>query len=238
MVSIAVCDDQLLECLEISARIRKLMGEMGISCVVEQFGSGQELLKVLERFDLIFLDILMTGMDGMETARRCREMAFEKTLIFLTSSRSYVWDAYDVEAFHYLIKPVDDGKLKSVLRRAVDKERRACRDYIVVSRERQRRKIFLDSVWYFEIRGRQIDVHQDREIFTYYEQIGILEKQLEGRSFFRCHKSYLINLKHVEVYNRREAILENGEKIAIARRRYEAFCQAVLACMRENGGIL
>lgn len=238
MVSIAVCDDELLECLKISARIRSLMEEMGIACCVEQFGSGEELLRAQERFDIIFLDILMEGMDGMETAKRCRELAFEKTLIFITSSRSYVWDAYDVEAFHYLVKPVDDEKLKAVLRRAAKKEQCAGRDYIVVSRERQRRKIFLDSVWYFEIKGRQIDVHQENEVFTYYEQIGLLEKQLEGKGFFRCHKSYLINLKHVEVYNRQEAILENGERIIIARRRYEAFCQAILASMRKNGGIL
>ena len=238
MVSIAVCDDELLEGLKISARIRSLMEEMGISCCVERFGSGEELLKALERFDIIFLDILMAGMNGMETAKRCRELAFEKTLIFFTSSRSYVWDAYDVEAFHYLVKPVEDEKLKTVLRRAVKREQCACGDYIVVSRERQRRKIFLDSVWYFEIKGRQIDVHQEKGVFTYYEQIGLLEKQLEGKGFFRCHKSYLINLKHVEVYNRQEAILENGERIIIARRRYEAFCQAILASMKENGGIL
>lgn len=238
MLSIAVCDDELLECLRISAKIQSLMEEMKIPCCVEQFYSGRELLDSLERFDLIFLDILMKGMDGMETARRCRELDFHKPLIFLSSSRSYVFDAYDVEAFHYLVKPVEEEKLRAVLRRVADRERQACQDYIVVSRERQRRKFFLDSVWYFEIRGRQIDVHQEKESYTYYEQIGVLENQLKGRGFFRCHKSYLINLRHVEGYNRQEAILDNGERIIIARRRYEAFCQAVLAYMRENGGIV
>lgn len=238
MVSVAVCDDELLECLQISAKIRDLMEDMGIPCNVERFCGGEELLKSLERFDMIFLDILMKGMDGMETARRCRELAFERPLIFLTSSRSYVFDAYDVEAFSYLVKPVEDEKLRNVLRRALEKERHVCRDYIVVSRERQRRKIFLDSVLYFEIRGRRIEVHQKDEVFTYYGQIGVLEAQLEGKGFFRCHKSYLIHLKHVEAYNRQEAILENGERIIISRRRYEDFCQAILACMRENGGIV
>lgn len=238
MVSVAVCDDELLECLQISAKIRDVMEKMGISCSVERFGSGEELLKSLERFDMIFLDILMKGMDGMETARRCRELAFERPLIFLTSSRSYVFDAYDVEAFSYLVKPLEEEKLRRVLRRALEKERHVSQDYIVVSRERQRRKIFLDSVLYFEIRGRRIEVHQKDGVFTYYGQIGILEDQLEGKGFFRCHKSYLIHLKHVEAYDRQEAILENGERIIISRRRYGAFCQAILACMRENGGIV
>lgn len=65
-----------------------------------------------------------------------------------------------------------------------------------------------------------------------------MERQLGGKGFFRCHKSYLLNLKYVEVYNRQEAILDNGERIIIAKRRYEEFCQAILSYMRENGGIL
>lgn len=238
MLSIAVCDDELLECLSISARIQTFMEELKMPCNIEQFRSGKELLKALGRFDLIFLDILMDGMDGMETAKKCRELAFEKPLVFLSSSRNYVFDAYDVEAFHYLVKPVADEKLKNVLKRVLEKERRISQDYLVVSRERQKRKIFLDDVQYFEIKGRQIDIHEKDEIFTYYEQIGTLEKQLQGKGFFRCHKSYLLNLKHVEVYNRQEAILDNGERIMIAKRRYEKFCQEILSYMRKNGGIL
>ena len=238
MVAIAVCDDELLERFNISAKIQGFMEEMGIPCSVEQFGSGKELLKCPERFDLIFLDILMREMDGIETARRCRELSFEKTLIFLSSSRRYVFDAYDVEAFHYLVKPVDDEKLKHVLKRAVEKGQHVSQDYIVASRERQKRKIFLNSVRYFEFNGRQVDVCEERGTFTYYGQIGVLEKQLMGKGFFRCHKSYLLNLKYVEAYNRQEALLENGGSVPIAKRRYEAFCQEILAYMRKNGGIL
>ena len=96
----------------------------------------------------------------------------------------------------------------------------------------------MDCVLYFEIRGRQIEVRGENEGFTYYEKIGILEGQLQGKGFFRCHKSYLINLKHVEAYNRQEAILDNGERIVIARRRYEPFCQEMLSYMKRNGGIV
>ena len=238
MLSIAVCDDEPLECLSISAKIQAFMEKMDISCTIERFLSGKELLKAIHRFDLIFLDILMDGMDGMETARRCRKLAFEKMLVFLSSSRSYVFDAYDVEAFHYLVKPLEDEKLKTVLKRAAEREKRISRDYIIVNKERQSRKLFLDAVLYFEIRGRQIDVHEATEVFTYYGKIGALEQQLQGKNFFRCHKSYLLNLMHVEAYCRQEAVLDNGEKIIIAKRRYEEFCQEFLSYMRKNGGII
>lgn len=238
MLSIAVCDDEFLERLKISSKIRTLMEELQIPCSIDQFSSGKELLESLDQFDLIFLDILMNEMDGMETARRCRQQAFEKKLVFLSSSRRYVFEAYDVEAFHYLVKPVEDEKLKNVLRRAAEKERNVSQDYLVMNKDRKKRKLFLDHIRYFEMKGRQVDVHEEKEIVTYYEQIGVLEKRLQGKGFFRCHKSYLLNLKYVEVYNRQEAILDNGERVFIAKRRYEEFCQEILAYMRKNGGIL
>ncbi len=238
MLSIAVCDDELLECLDICAKIKTCLEELKIPYTIKQFCRGKELLLCLNQFDLIFLDILMDEMDGMETARRCRELAYEKMLVFLSSSRRYVFEAYDVEAFHYLVKPVSQEKLKSVLKRAADRERSVFQEYIIASQKGQRRKLFLDRILYFEMKGRQVDVHEEKEIITYYEQIGTLEKQLLGKGFFRCHKSYMVNLKHVDGYNRQEAILDNGERILMAKRRYEEFCQAILSYMRKNGGLL
>ncbi|MCX4321152.1 MAG: LytTR family DNA-binding domain-containing protein, partial [Lachnospiraceae bacterium] len=175
--------------------------------------------------------------DGMKTAQIFREKASDKILIFVSSSREYVFEAYDVEAFQYLLKPVEDRKLKSVLQKAVLKTERRSQEFIIVSRERQKKKLFLDDIYYFEIKGRMVDVHGPEGIFTYYEQMGELENKLQDKGFFRCHKSYLVNLKYVDGYNRQEVILENEEKIVIAKRRYEQFVREVLKAMRENGGI-
>lgn len=238
MLSIAVCDDEVIECCNMARKIKEILGDMKIPCMIRQFRSGGELLQALESFDIIFLDIIMQGLDGMKTAQIFREKAFDKILIFVSSSREYVYEAYDVEAFQYLLKPVDDRKLKKVLQKAVLKTESRFQEFIIVSRERQKKKLFLDDIYYFEIKGRMVDVHGPEGIFTYYEQIGELENKLRDKGFFRCHKSYLINLKYVDGYNRQEVILENGENIVIAKRRYEDFCQAVLKVMRENGGIL
>ena len=154
------------------------------------------------------IDIFMQDLDGMKTAQIFRKQAFDKILIFISSSREYVFEAYDVEAFQYLLKPVNDRKLKSVLQKAVFKTERRSREFIIVSRERQKRKLFLDDIYYFEIKGRVVDAHGPEGIFTYYERIGELEA------------------------------LENGEKIVIAKRRYDGFVREMLAVMRKNGGII
>lgn len=238
MLSVAVCDDEVLECCNIAGKIREILKEIKIPCIIRQFYSGRELLQSKESFDIIFLDILMCDMDGMRTAQIFREKAFDKILIFISSSRKYVWKAYDVEAFQYLLKPVDEKKLKRVLQKAVLKTEKHLQEFIIVSRERQKTKLFLDDIYYFEIKGRRIEVYGTGDVFTYYEQIGLLEDSLKGKGFFRCHKSYLINLKYVNAYNRQEVILDNGARIVIEKRRYEEFCKEILEYMRKNGGIL
>ncbi|MCM1156044.1 MAG: LytTR family DNA-binding domain-containing protein [Roseburia sp.] len=232
MLSIAVCDDEIIECADMAKQIKEILREMKMPCILRQFYGGRELLQASESFDIIFLDIMMNEPDGMKTAQIFREKSFEGILVFVSSSREYVFEAYDVEAFHYLLKPVDNRKLENILQNAIRKTKKRSQDFIIVSKERQNKKLFLDDIYYFEIRGRVIDAHGKGGLFTYYGQIGELENKLRDKGFFRCHKGYLINLKHVEMYNRQEAVLDNGESVMIAKRRYETFCQAVLKFMK------
>lgn len=238
MLWIAVCDDEVMECNRIAKKIGEMLAKMKVRCTIKQFYNGRELLQSSDSFDLIFLDIIMGEMDGMRTAHLVRQRAYDKMLIFISSSREYVFDAYEVEAFQYLLKPIEEEKLRRVLQKAVFRMESRLREFIIINRERQKKKLFLDDIFYFEIRGRLIDVHGTGDIFSYYGQIGVLEKDLDGKGFFRCHKSYLVNLKYVDVYNRQEMVLDNGERIVIAKRRYEEFCQEILKYMRENGGII
>lgn len=238
MLSIAVCDDEARECYSLGLQIRKIMENLNIPCIIRTFGSGRELLEAQENFDIIFLDVIMDGVDGLETARLIREKAYDRFLVFVSSSREYVFDAYEAEPFWYLVKPVTDQKLKRILQKMVAKMEIHPQEFILVSKDRQKKKILLGDIYYFEVRGRVMDIHCTEGTVTYYEKMGELEKELQGMDFFRCHKSYLVNLKYVAGYNRQELILDNGEKIVIAKRRYEGFCQEILRYMRTNGGIL
>lgn len=237
MLMIAVCDDEIQECLHLARQVQTLLEQLDIPHIIKQYNSGRQLLQAPEEFDIIFLDIIMREMDGMQAAELFRKRFSDKLLIFVSSSRQYVFDAFAVEAFEYLVKPVDEQKLRRTLLRCAAKLNRASEDYIIISRDRQTRKLFLDDIRYFEIRGRLIEAHGKNGTFSWYGQIGALETTLSDKDFFRCHKSYLIHLKYVDIYNKTEVTLDNGEKILIAKRRYEAFCTAVLEYMRRNGGI-
>ncbi len=236
MISIAVCDDEMLDCCNMAKEIKEILEETGIPFIVRQFQSGRDLLEAIENFDIIFLDIMMDGLNGMKTAQLLRDKSFEKIIIFISVSRGYVFEAYDVEAFQYLVKPVEHVKLERVLQKAIKKLESHSQEFMIINQDRTRKKLLLEEIYYFEIRGRVISVHGVEGIFDYYEQIGMLEEELKGKGFFRCHKSFLINLKYVDSYNRQEILLDTGEKIAIAKRRYEAFCQEILEYMKKSGG--
>lgn len=237
-LSIAVCDDEIIACCNIAAQIKDMMAQMNMPCIIHQFNTGQELLQSSDSFDIVFLDIIMRDPDGMVTAQSLRRKSLDIILIFISSSREYVFDAYDVEAYQYLLKPIDTQKLRNVLQKAVGKTETHSREYMIINIERQMKKLLLDDILYFEIRGRKIDIHGKDGILTYYEQIGVLEKRLQGKGFFRCHKSYLINLKHVDTYNRQEVVLDNKDKIILAKRRYDDFTKEVLSYMKKSGGIV
>ena len=236
MIAVAVCDDEIIDGCNLVRAIKDILNDMEVAYTVRLFQAGRDLLKAIEKFDIVFLDIMMGDMDGMTTAQMLRKSSFDKMIVFISSSRKYVMDAFEVEAFHYLIKPVDRIKLEHTIKRALMKLECTLDDFIIINKEHQNKKIQLSDIYYFEIRGRVVSVHSKNGIFDYYGQMSALEHDLKDKGFFRCHKSFLINLKYADTYNHEEVMLDNGEKITIAKRRYKAFCLETLEYMKKVGG--
>ncbi len=239
MLLLAVCDDIPIECATIARQIENILKPSDINFEIKKFFSGQELLKSKEGFDIIFLDIKMPEVSGMELAKELRRQEKQSLIIFITSAREYVFEAFDVDAFQYLLKPIQSEKLKNVLEKAINKiQLEPNTDFLIISADRQTKKIFLKDILYIESFGRIAKLHCHEGTLETYEQIGVLESKLSDRSFFRCHKCFLVNLDYVEAFNKTEICLENGEKIILAKRRYEDFQKAILSYMKRKGGII
>lgn len=114
-MNIAICDDEKIVRLQIKGLIEKQKADGNL----ELYETGEELLAVGKHFDVVFLDIQMEGMNGIDTARALREQNEETVLIFITGIKEYVFDAFDVAAFHYLLKPIEENKFMEVFDRAV-----------------------------------------------------------------------------------------------------------------------
>lgn len=237
MLSIAVCDDIVLECSQLARQIRHIASQADHEIILREFYTGKELLQSTETFDILFLDIKMPGLDGMELARLLRRREETCLLIFVTAVSEYVFEAYEVEAFAYLVKPVTDEQLTKVITRGVEKLRRESTESLLVSARRLVRKIPLKDIVYMEARGRLLIIHTPQDVIETYEQIGQMEKRLECKNFFRCHKGYLVNLKYVDTYDKTEIYLETKDTVLLAKRRYGDFTRALMHYLKQEGGL-
>ncbi len=239
MLLIAVCDDIPIECADIAKQIETILKQSNTDFMIKKFFGGLELIQSRESFDIIFLDIKMPNINGMELAKQIRKQGRQSLIIFITSASEYVFDAFDVEAFQYLLKPIQTDKLKNVLEKATKKMQiDANIDFLMISANRQIQKVFLKDILYIESIGRIAKIHCNNGTLETYEQIGILEDKLSDKFFFRCHNCFLVNLNFVDAFNKTEVRLENGEKIMLAKRRYEDFQKAILSYMKIKGGII
>lgn len=237
MLSIAVCDDIALECAQLAKQIRHITGQAGHEILLREFYTGKELLQSTETFDILFLDIKMPGLDGMELARLLRRREETCLLVFVTAVSEYVFEAYDVEAFAYLVKPVTDEHLAKVLTRGMKKLRRESSESLLVSSQRLVRKIPLKDIIYMESQGRLLTIHTIQDLIETYDQIGQMEKRLGSKNFFRCHKGYLVNLKYVDTYDKTQIYLETKDTVLLAKRRYDEFTRALMHYLKQEGGL-
>ncbi|MDE7272120.1 MAG: response regulator, partial [Lachnospiraceae bacterium] len=123
MLLIAVCDDMPIECADIAKQIETILKQSNMDFVIKKFFSGMELIQRKESFDIIFLDIKMPEISGMELAKEMRKQGKQSLIVFITSAREYVFEAFDVEAFQYLLKPIQKDKLSYVLEKATKRIR-------------------------------------------------------------------------------------------------------------------
>ena len=233
---IAICDDE--------KNIRELIGNKVVAQYPEAeivfYPSGEELLLYEKRIDILFLDIQLTGRNGMETAGELRKKDKDVILIFVTAAEEYVFQAFDVGAFHYIVKPIDDAKFTDVLRRAVEelnskrtKEQSPEEKYVMINNAGVHSKVLIEDIVYAEVFNRKIVIHKLNETIEYYGKLSDLEA-LAGDNFFRPHRAYLINFKYVEKYDATTIYLERGTAL-MAKQNYPVFVKKYMKYNQKRG---
>lgn len=231
-MNIAVCDDEVRG----RERIRTLLEKEFSQAQTSEFDSGMKLIENVEDGycpDIVLLDIAMEGMDGMETAKRLRELS-DAILIFVTGVKEQVFDAFDVGAFHYLMKPIDPDKMTSVLKRAVQEieKKNTTPRYLLVKAEGSHRRIPVEDILYVENSGRKVILHMKAETLEYYERMNHLEEVL-GEGFYRCHRGYLVALSAVSGYDHESITVASGDRIYLAKQKYSDFVKIYCRFLKE-----
>ena len=235
MIKFAICDDEPAMARELASYLARYLEEHEVTAYsVSSFSSGRALLEAADGFDVIFLDIQMEEPDGMETARLLRRQGDHSLLIFVTVLMELVFDAFQVEAYDYLTKPLDAARFARTMDRVLQTLEQRTAASIVIQQGSGCEVVPLSDVVYCEVLGRKVYLHKaDGTITGYYDRLEQLERRVDGR-FFRCHRSYLVNLDHVRGCQAGQVLLSQGERIPVSRLRERDLTGALLLHMKKR----
>lgn len=240
-MKIAVCDDEKMTREHIAQMIKTYTNQ----AEVYTFSSGSEMMDSREDFDIIFLDIEMKIMSGMEVAKcireRQRKYGIRKNiLIFVTAYREYMEEAFDVNAYHYIVKPVEEQKFIDVLKRAMNEDimnRKQENQYIIIKNQGIQTKIYIKNILYMESSNKKIIIHttnSDKNVIQFYGKMEEMDMKLKD-TFFRCHRCYLVNMEKIKAYNVDTIQLVSGDRLILAQKKYTEFVKKYLLYAKDGG---
>ena len=236
MITFAICDDEPRTARELAGCLADSMEDHSTAaCTVSSFSGGRALLESGSGFDVVFLDIRMEQPDGMETARLLRQRGDSSLLVFVTVLKECVFDAFQVEAFDYLLKPLDGVRFRQTMDRILRALEQRAAENLVIRRGTGWEVVPLSDIVYCEVLGRKIYLHKsDGAVIDYYDRLEDLERRVDGR-FFKCHRSYLVNLGWVRGCQDGQAVLAQGARVPVSRLRERELTRSLLRYMKEKG---
>ncbi len=215
---VAVVDDRARDAEFVQGILNRWAEQRQVSIQSAVFPSAERFLFQYaedKAWDILLLDIEMGAMDGVTLARRIRQDNEAVQIVFITGFADYMAQGYEVSALHYLMKPVDRDKLFAVLDRAaaaVEKSERA----ILLSVGGELLRLPAGQVQYVEVFSHTLAIVTDTSTIQAKLPISELEKLL-GEGFVRCHRSYLVGLKHIARLSKTEVTLDNGKVLPLSR---------------------
>ncbi|MDE7179207.1 MAG: LytTR family DNA-binding domain-containing protein [Lachnospiraceae bacterium] len=238
-MQIAVCDDEK----EIRDMFAEKIGKLYPKADLSLYQSGEELLLSAGEPDILLLDIQMPGKNGMETAKELRKRNKTAIIIFVTALDDFVFQAFDVGAFHYLVKPFEDGKFAEVLLNAVEqsedrkKQERAGRKReqpsLMITTGGEHVSVNLEDIVYAEVFDRKVILHTMDADIEYYGKMKELEEKA-GDEFFRTHRSFLVNFGFIRKYDATTVYLKKGQAL-MAKQNYGEFVKQYLRYNQRKG---
>ena len=221
MLKIAICDDvkSYIDILEKNVLV--WAAQNGINVIVKKFDGGKPLLHCIDdngMFDLIFLDVKLKRMSGLEIAAKIREHDYITAIVFISQYDDYYKEAYNVHPFHFLSKPISQNLINDVMDSFMRMKMRDKETYSF-SVNKAQYTLHLSDILYFGSERRQVYAVCEDETYMFYGKLNDVQKQLENKNtrFIRIHQSYLVNMKYIREYHYTDVIMSNGDILLISR---------------------
>lgn len=225
---IAICDDEQNQIEYITSIVTSWSNHKGHSCEIRTFASAEAFLFEYEEdkaYDILLLDVEMKNMNGIELAKRIRKDNNRAEIIFITSHFEFVGEGYEVDALHYLIKPISVEKLTQVLTKAAEKLS-VEPPSVVISCEGETVKLYESDILYVESFLHYIVIHTKDNEYKIKENISVFENKVSD-VFYRIHRSYLVSLKYITQISRTSVNIGNTE-LPLSRGKYDNINRAFI----------
>ena len=231
---IAVCDDELSAASQIDLYLNQIQLEENLKFQVFFFSSGEELLEHMPRdIHVLLLDIQMKQATGIDVARRLRAEGLDFFLFFITSHVQYALEGYEVHAYAFLQKPLRYAPLKMYLMEVLKRLRQAKTFTLSLKSGDASEIIDCSQIIYIEVYSHSTFFILDSGRKEFSVPLNDLEQQLKNHGFFRCHKSYLVNLRKIISFRQAEVVMSNQEVIPLSRHRKQEFLTALHTVIGE-----
>ena len=226
MIRIAIVEDTAFDRQVLQDCLREYGQETGTQLQITEFTGGSAFLEQdPDELDLIFMDIMMDGMDGLTTARKLRRRDSRVLLVFVTSMVQYAVQGYSVDAMDFIVKPVTYTGLKLCMDRAVRRLNETAPVRLRFTNREGTHSVDASEICYIESLEHKIVVHTQQGTIASDMSLAAAEKMVKALPFFRCHVSYLVNLRYVDRVNGND-VWVNGDRLAISRYRRKDFLEA------------
>ena len=238
MLKVAVCDDSEIFSKNAADLIARWSDESGIPAEVSVFSNGDDLISAVASndTDIIFLDIIMPLLNGMDTARELRQKNKAVRIIFLTSSPEFALESYEVKAQGYILKPVTYEKISEALDECAEALSTEPEN-IILKTQNGFKKIYFHDIEFAEAQNKKVIFHlKSGKTDEVYEPLHTFENRFtETDGFFKCHRRHLVFLPNVDRFSGTEIITKSGKTVPIARGSAKAFKEAYFRFMFNEG---
>lgn len=227
MINIGICDDESHYRLKIKEILDKILSLHTKYYNIYEFSSGEELLNNYPKnLDILIMDIQMENINGMDTARKIRVFDENLEIIFMTSFSQFMQEGYEVKAYRYILKPISERKISKNIIPCIKEIMKKRNNYLTINVKNCVDRIKIDSIIYIETDRPNILIYTRDNMYTKRTSISKMEKILSGHGFFRCHNSYIINLKLTESM-KSNVIKVHGNDIPISKHRIKELKLAI-----------
>lgn len=224
-MKVLICDDDPAARDSLRQHIAGYARQHDVDIQVAEFGSAEALLSACEAFDILFMDIFMEGMDGIEAAWRL-DADKRKRLVFLTTSDSHAIEAYQIGAAHYLVKPASAEGVSEALDRCIHASEAKDERIVTVRTTDGEVPIPMGSIRTVEARDKVCIICAANKDWRAYMSLNALEEQLDERLFLRVHRSYVVNMHHIKTLYHDRAVMDDGTAISLSRGRRQEIRRA------------